>query len=363
MDYSVLMYALSVLDKAVPGSAGPMPSVSTHAVLGPALPSPLIPRFAAIVVLGCVLQVALAQPVFDQVSAIFEERCTLCHSGDAAPLGLQLVDFELVMAGSVNGPVVQPGDPEASELVRRIEGRSLPRMPLTGPPFLDESQIELIREWVQAGAQGPDGPAEDPAAGDANSEVASPASTESGVAADSPGTSDSDETVAIQGGFGAVQPILQSRCVKCHTDDGLLGAPPEGLRLDSYEAILRGGERVVVVPGAPLASELFRRVVGHSLPRMPLDGPPYLSQPEIESIRAWIEEGAPDGDGSFAGSAAGGEVRLHGVLTGRWELDGLELQVSGNTRLDDDPTVGDYVEVRGVILPGGSIRAERIRPR
>ncbi len=77
----------------------------------------------------------------------------LCHRGDAAPLGLRLDGFEGLMAGSERGPVVAPGDPDTSELMRRLEGRSLPRMPLTGPPFLDDAQIALVREWIAAGAR------------------------------------------------------------------------------------------------------------------------------------------------------------------------------------------------------------------
>jgi hypothetical protein len=56
-------------------------------------------------------------------------------------------------------------------------------------------------------------------------------------------------------------------------------------------------------------------------------------------------------------------VRLHGTLTGRWELDGLPLQVTPNTRFDDDPAIGSYVEVRGVLSADGGVQATRIRAR
>lgn len=92
---------------------------------------------------------------FTAVAAIFDERCTVCHSGAAAALGLRLDSYEHVMAGSEDGAVVAPGDPDGSELVRRLEGASLPRMPLTGPPFLDEAQIQVVRDWIEVGAPGP----------------------------------------------------------------------------------------------------------------------------------------------------------------------------------------------------------------
>jgi hypothetical protein len=142
-----------------------------------------------------------------------------------------------------------------------------------------------------------------------------------------------------------------------------MGAPPEGLVLTSYDAVIGGGERMVVVPGVPAASELLRRVEGWSLPRMPFDGPPFLDPGQIDSIRTWIEQGAPDAEGREAVIPAGAEVRLGGTLTGRWILDGLALQVTADTRFDDGPTVGSRVEVRGVVTREGGVRATRIRVR
>ena len=51
-------------------------------------------------------------------------------------------------------------------------------------------------------------------------------------------------------------------------------------------------ERARVVPGNPVASELVRRIRGQARPRMPYDGPPYLTDAEIDLIVAWIEQGA-----------------------------------------------------------------------
>jgi hypothetical protein len=141
-----------------------------------------------------------------------------------------------------------------------------------------------------------------------------------------------------------------------------MGAPPEGLRLDSYENILAGTDRAVVVPGAPLASEVYRRVLGYSLPRMPFGGP-YLDAEEVERIGSWIAGGARDAAGVAAPLPVGREVRLGGTLTGIWELDGLPLQVTPETRIDDSPSIGDVVEVRGVVTAEGGVRVERVRGR
>jgi hypothetical protein len=51
--------------------------------------------------------------------------------------------------------------------------------------------------------------------------------------------------------FTDVEPIFLQRCIKCHSNKGLRGAPPEGLRLQTRDQILAGGDRIVVVPGNP----------------------------------------------------------------------------------------------------------------
>jgi len=85
------------------------------------------------------------------IQPIFNKRCIKCHAGDSAPRGLLLGSYEEALKGSAYRPVVVPGDPEKSQLVRRIRGDSTPRMPFDGPPFLTEDQIVLIMTWIAAG--------------------------------------------------------------------------------------------------------------------------------------------------------------------------------------------------------------------
>jgi mono/diheme cytochrome c family protein len=278
---------------------------------------------------------------YSDIAPIFSERCVMCHFGEAAPLGLRLDSLEAVLQGSNNGPVVVAGDPENSELVLRIRGSSQPRMPMTGPPFLSEAQIGMIEQWVAGGLQ----------------EGASEA-----VVAKAP----SQPRLPAPGepvDYADVAPILAQRCAMCHTDNGLMGPPPEGYRLTSYDAALSTADRVRIVPGQPDASELVRRIRGQSLPRMPFDGPPYLSSEEIRVIEDWIAQGAPNAQGQAAAVPVGAKVRLEGVLGRGWRLDGLQLIVSGQTRIDKSPRPGDYVEVRGRLDQNGNVRADRIRPR
>lgn len=98
---------------------------------------------------------------FQQIQdTILTPVCTQCHAGAAAPLGLRL-DAANSFSMLVNVPSVQvpslrrvaPGDPDASYLVQKIEGRAGvgARMPLGGPP-LPQASLDLVREWIATGA-------------------------------------------------------------------------------------------------------------------------------------------------------------------------------------------------------------------
>jgi len=90
------------------------------------------------------------QPGWGEVSPIFAKHCTNCHSSHGAALGLRLDSYEAALAGSVKGTVLLRGNAAKSELVRRLRGESLPRMPFLGYP-LQQEQIELIARWVDRG--------------------------------------------------------------------------------------------------------------------------------------------------------------------------------------------------------------------
>lgn len=85
----------------------------------------------------------------------------------------------------------------------------------------------------------------------------------------------------------AAAPVLQLRCVRCHGPTEASG----GLRLDSYDTIMQGGERgPVVMPGNSNASLLIRKVLRRDKPAMPPRKP--LTGSEIRALAAWIQSGA-----------------------------------------------------------------------
>jgi hypothetical protein len=98
---------------------------------------------------------AAEPPDWNVVSAIFVERCVMCHSAThGAGLGLRLDTYEAAIAGSTKGVVLVPRDAAGSELIRRLRGESAPRMPFLGRPLPPE-EIDVVTRWVEAGL--PDG--------------------------------------------------------------------------------------------------------------------------------------------------------------------------------------------------------------
>lgn len=86
-----------------------------------------------------------------------------------------------------------------------------------------------------------------------------------------------------------VAPILIMRCLECHNEVGAVG----GLVLTGIDALKRGGESgEAIVAGKPEESLLFERVVDGEMPPKRQGHSQKLSQPEIETIRAWIAAGA-----------------------------------------------------------------------
>lgn len=161
--------------------------------------------------------------------------------------------------------------------------------------------------------------------------------------------------------YNDISLILLGRCAMCHMPGGIMGDPPENYRLDSYVETISQVDRARVVPGNALASELYRRIIGYAQPRMPFNGPPFLSDDEIKRIGQWINDGARDATGAVAPEITGARIRLHGRLNKRWELDGLELELHSGTRIKKSPAPGSYVRVRGRLGAKGEIIVDRIK--
>ncbi len=100
-----------------------------------------------------------------------------------------------------------------------------------------------------------------------------------------------------------VRPLLIEKCVRCHGPK----KQESGLRLDSRDALLRGGESgPALVPGQPDKSLLLQAVRHQGDLQMPPNG--KLKDVEIAALTRWIQTGAAWPKDSTAINTRGGEI-------------------------------------------------------
>ncbi len=90
--------------------------------------------------------VAGGAPTYDgAIGAIFKDRCSACH-GTGAMAGLNLTTYATALKGGKDGPVIVPGDPAGSLLIKKQSAAQ--------PHFgqLQPSELQLVTDWIKAGA-------------------------------------------------------------------------------------------------------------------------------------------------------------------------------------------------------------------
>ncbi|MCE6992165.1 DUF1549 domain-containing protein [Dyadobacter sp. CY323] len=151
-----------------------------------------------------------------------------------------------------------------------------------------------------------------------------------------------------------VRTILAHNCYSCHSETKTKG----DLRLDSKDAIMKGGEGgPVVIPNHPDKSELIRRI---SLPKGDKDAMPTkgkrLTEREVKLLRFWIEKGAlwPDGKEKSIYRVAALEPRMPTVPAPTADLTKpVDLFVNAyfiKNNVAWKPVVNDRIYIRRVYL-------------
>lgn len=92
-----------------------------------------------------------------EVRSIFAHNCYKCHSSEKIKGELRLDKKDFVFKGGESGPVIVPGHPDQSEMIRRL---LLPRddeesMPPKGKS-LTKDEIATLQFWIASGAPWPD---------------------------------------------------------------------------------------------------------------------------------------------------------------------------------------------------------------
>jgi len=92
----------------------------------------------------------------------------------------------------------------------------------------------------------------------------------------------------------AVLPILRDKCMNCHSAD----KAKSGLDMSTYGKIMEGGSSgAVIKPGDADGSRLYALASHKEEPKMPPNAA-ALAKESLDSIRNWINSGAPENAGS-----------------------------------------------------------------
>ncbi|MDH5372171.1 MAG: c-type cytochrome [Acidimicrobiia bacterium] len=186
------------------------------------------------------------------IAPIFQSSCGGCHGSSG---GWDASTMATVIESGDSGPAVIAGDPEASNLVKRLHGDGNLMPPSAALPT---SQIELIEQWIAGGATA-EVTLGDGSAGDVD-------------AADLTWTAH-------------VQPILATSCSACHGSAG-------GWDAATYDSTLNSGNSgPAVVPGDADNSALAQRLQGNGALMPPGNA---LTNEQIQLIINWINNGAPE---------------------------------------------------------------------
>jgi hypothetical protein len=88
------------------------------------------------------------------IRPIFNQNCVPCHGGVRQKNGVSFIYREDALGRGKSGrSTIVPGNPDASELIRRVTSKDPDqRMPYHAPP-LSSQQISLLRRWIKDGAK------------------------------------------------------------------------------------------------------------------------------------------------------------------------------------------------------------------
>ncbi|HQU47037.1 MAG TPA: hypothetical protein PK867_29810, partial [Pirellulales bacterium] len=86
------------------------------------------------------------------LAAVVVSTCTDCHGGMQPRGRLNLTTFAGLLRGGDSGPIVSPGKPAESLLIKKLKGMAGQRMPLQKEP-LDDATIAKFEAWVAEGAK------------------------------------------------------------------------------------------------------------------------------------------------------------------------------------------------------------------
>jgi hypothetical protein len=83
---------------------------------------------------------------------ILSQKCYQCHGQNLQMSNLDLRTREAMLKGGAHGPVIVPGNAEASILYKRLTGQEKPAMPMAPMTPLTAEELAIVKEWINNGA-------------------------------------------------------------------------------------------------------------------------------------------------------------------------------------------------------------------
>ncbi|MCB0406083.1 MAG: hypothetical protein KDD51_14975 [Bdellovibrionales bacterium] len=180
---------------------------------------------------------------------VLQPKCLNCHVGPGSPQGVDLSSYQGVMSAGI----VTPFQPSQSRLYDSLSAGRMPK----GQAALSPQLLELVRVWIENGAQEGNTPPPPP-------------------------------PQEIEATYSSISSnIFQKRCLGCHN-----GAHPKTeLDLRTYKSLMdfEGDIFKAVDPKDPDSSSLYLNLAYEI---MPPSGP--LEEKEITAVRDWILAGAKE---------------------------------------------------------------------
>lgn len=183
-----------------------------------------------------------------QILPIFQSSCAIpgCHDEATQTDGIVLTSWQGVMNAGI-----QPGNPWEEDVMEAIAFPENPEDQM--PPYpnapLSQNQIDLITDWIIQGAQN-------------NS-------------CETAGCDTSNVSFSM-----GIWPIIENKCQGCHTGAG----PMAGISLNNYDDVF-------AIASSGLLNGTINALPGYIA--MPYNGA-QLPQCQLDMIRIWIEDGAPN---------------------------------------------------------------------
>jgi len=90
---------------------------------------------------------------FSQVASMLSKYCSGCHNDREREGDFSVSSFASLRKGTPEGPVIVPGNPQQSLILKLLSGQSDAPMPPKEEPQPSPNEIELLRLWIAQGAQ------------------------------------------------------------------------------------------------------------------------------------------------------------------------------------------------------------------